>query len=175
MLYGVWKVQPSNNEETFIKPFYVPSSALMYAEALAEDRKAAMPAGYPLTTNTKIKSDGSAAVYCKTPSGAVNVMFVVRHLNVDDEPETSIKTNTGTAFNALAQVDVMYESYLDLRKRLVTAMKDSATVRDLVSEAPGPKPGGKSKSAQTLIDKPQDLTPGRIQAILEYLDGRVDI
>ena len=189
MTYAVWESQPTT-EPQLVQAFAYWLDAMQHAETLGLARKAHRPAHLGITVQVKVTpgddiTDMVAMVCCKTNTGVIDAIYNVKPLHIEgeqtalEEAETSLTPSlatSGSPNQSLAeQTQQMYLAYLELRKRLLAAMKRSKEVRELVSKAPGPKPNGKPKTAKSLMEKPQDLSPSRLHCIYEYLDGKVDI
>ena len=183
MAHAVWRTSLRDDIQHFEKAFVNWFDALSYAEDLA--RSHVNETG-PHAQNISVKVNVApgvtpestiGVVTCVNSDGFIFCTFIVKTLTIEgedeDEPQMA-PTQSSAELTVLEQVNQMYASYMEIRKRLVTAMKRK-DIRDLVDVAPGPKPSGKPKAASILRNSPTELTPARLRSVLEYLDGKVDI
>lgn len=179
MIYGVWYVILEADVEQFEGAFSCSDLALDDAKTRAYDFAEFDPR---VSVSIRGAGDGYSIVLTNRLTQSIVEMWSVRPVVVQGAQDEDVKVEgeapTGPSQSGWAQASSMYNSYLDLRKRILAAIKADAAISDLVSDAPGPGPNGSKskKDAKVYTAKPQELTPSRVERITKFLeDNGVDL
>ena len=138
----------------------------------------------PYTQRPALDNSNNIIFTTQRHNGQILDMYIIREYKIDDLPNVETNnTNSNDLPNneiipnnsdysqttALNQSTYMYKSYLNLRHKIINNIKQNKKIANIISQTPGAGPNPTTKPGHVYIDKPQDLTPSRIEAICNYL------